>query len=427
MRLPIWTSFVAVAVLLVASSPLTAATLSDIHRDKLPQDEAVQQALDRIMPIEELVDHWSGAWKFSVPKDQVQTEVSMSLSVLQHAAKNAPQNEDLQLAIALLAHYAYNVDVDGVESQMTQALNAAHALAPSDYRSTWFLANSQCQDLEATKGMKTLEELEAEKPWQEFPISFWDDYIACSIVTNVPSHGLRAFDRVKELYPSMVEPRERMKEILDKRTDDPSLDAKYVAKQIWEAKPEESRVQFTAYACGMRFNVQGTDQINLPDVQGGHCTAIVNTGPYKGKKKKMSPSVVVMCYVAKSGETLEDFQKSMSLSRTFEEMQPPVCKWDHCIASKSVQTNVYKDEGDSYVQMEVFERSMPKYPGLLFEEPYLPSSEKDAKQIAYFHADERLLRFPVRLFYVVEMESSTSVVEAGKADYLSFLQSLEVE
>ncbi len=203
--------------------PLSAATLSDIHRDKLPQDEAVQHALDQIAPVEELVDHWSGAWSASIPKDQVQTMLGVSLAALRRASHADPKNEEIFLAIALLDHYSYNVDVDGADEQMREALDAAQKIEPADYRLAWFLAYHQCQDLEAASGMKALEALEAAHPPQSFPISFWDDYIACSIVTNVPSHGLRAFDRIREFYPSMVDPRESMKQMLVSEASHPIL------------------------------------------------------------------------------------------------------------------------------------------------------------------------------------------------------------
>jgi len=408
--------------------PLYAATLSDIHRDKLHQDEAVQQALDRIVPIEDLVNRWNGEWNGPVSKEQVQETVSMGLSVLQRAAISNPKNEEIQLAIALLAHYAYNVDLNDAELQMNHALDTARALNQQDYRTTWFFGYHQCQTLEAAKGMTKLEALEAIMPWKQFPLDYWDDYLACSITSNVPAHGLRAMDHVKELYPSMLEPRLRMKSLLEKRSIASEVTKEYEPKQIWSYDKDGTNIRFTAFACGVGFTVKGTDELNLLDVKQGQCTVVVNTGPYKGNKRSMSPSLMLISRPAKQGESLEDFQKASFRDREFETIAPSLCPAEHCLTATSVKAGGYEKEGDGHLVITVIEREMPQYPGLMLEEPAMPQIDENKKdEIQYFHADERINRFSGKRYYMVVLESSTSVLKSAKADYAAFLKSLIVE
>ncbi len=171
--------------------------------------------------------------------------------------------------------------------------------------------------------------------------------------------------------------------------------------------------------------VKSTDQLQLPDVKAAQCMAIAGTGPYQGKKKKMSPSLMLVIRPANPGETLEEFQKAAFRDRSFEP-SPAACPVEHCLVAKSVKLGAYEKEGDDIVEIAVFERDMPRYPGLSLEEPFMVQPGK-SKEIQYFRPDERITRFAGKLYYAAIMESSTSVLEHAQEDYAAFLKTFVVE
>ncbi|HEY0308793.1 MAG TPA: hypothetical protein VGB94_11585 [Acidobacteriaceae bacterium] len=421
--------FSVIVPLLMASSLLPAASLRDIHRDKLSQDESVQNALDQTKSVEELVIRWTDKWNADIPKSQVQTMMSMGLAALSRAAKASPQNEELLLATALEAHYAYNVDVDGAESQLILALEAAHKLRPDDYRTTWFMAYHQCQTLEADKGMKALEKIEIAQQWQQLPISFWDDYIACTITTNVPSHGLRAFDRMKQIYPRMANARENMRAMLQGRSVASDPKKEYEARQIWSMEPSASdKALFTSFICGMSFVVKQDDSVHLDNAAQGKCVVSVKTGPYHGSGKPISPTILAMSLVAPPNGSLEDFLKAALHGEQSRDISDMLCPAEKCLSAEAIKPKAYGSDGDGDVQAIAFERSMPLYPGLIYEDPAIPSVNKaDTQGMIYLHPDERISRFPGKLYYLIVMDSATSVLDDARRDYSSFLKTFVAE
>jgi hypothetical protein len=317
------------------------------------------------------------------------------------------------------------LDIKGAQKQLDQALKTAANIQPEDYRPRWFTAYHQCDTMIADQGMSTLEAIEQAHPWQQPPASFLDDYVRCSIVTQEPSHGLRAFDRMKQLYPDQANA--ALYEILQKhmRVSDPA--ATYTDKQGWEVEMIGDGARLTSYTCGVSFLTRAENRLQLPDIKNGQCFAVVNTGPYKGNNEQMSPSLMISARPAKAGETLEDFEKATMLDRSFQNVPPVSCPVEHCLGAESVKTGAYGKEGDGYVELIVFERDAPAYPGMALESPTVVEEVAKKESIQYFRPDDRQTRFSGKLFYSVFVEASSSVLEPGKKDYVEFLKYLRVD
>jgi hypothetical protein len=410
-----------IALFLAVTSPIFAATLSDIHRDKLPQDAAVQSSLDEIFPIEELVDHWSGSWNSSIPKEKVQATLGIGISSLQHAALANPKNAEIFLTLALLEHYAYNVDMDGAEDALSRALDSAHVLNADDERTTWFAAYHHCQTLQAAQGMQEFLTLEEAKPWQQQPQGFWDDYLACTISASMPSHGLRAYDRMKQLYPSKAAQRENFHEMLVARSVDSDVTKHYTAKQLWVADGTQAGVKFTSFACGLSFTINPNAPIQFADTDKGACGGFTNTGPYGKQKKSDAPSIFFVSRPAKEGETLEDFKKAFMSNESHKDTTPLACPAEHCLAIEKT------DDKKEYAQIIVFEREQPQYPGLMLEQPYFPAPDDSPKGMVYYHPDERIALFSGKRYFMVGLDSPVSSEAESKIDYEAFVKALLAE
>jgi hypothetical protein len=105
-----------------------------------------------------------------------------------------------------------------------------------------------------------------------------------------------------------------------------------------------------------------------------------------------------------------------------------VCPTSACIGLHGSRAGGYKEAGDAHFFAVVFEREQPQYPGLIFEQPSSqgPASVKSGKA-QYFRRNQRYERFHGKIFYVVLLDTASSVLEKAEADFERVLKSVEVE
>jgi hypothetical protein len=139
-----------------AFSRTVCAQLSEIDPAKLPHDAAVQSAYVQLLPIEHYGQSWTNDWKYDVPKKVVVDQFTTALSQLVTASERSPDNHELQLLTGLVAHFAYNLDVDSSWATAVNSLQKAAASDPKDYRASWFLGMHQCQATDNGPGMTHL-------------------------------------------------------------------------------------------------------------------------------------------------------------------------------------------------------------------------------------------------------------------------------
>jgi hypothetical protein len=145
------------------------AQLRQIDPAKLPQDPRVQSVFTNVRTIEYMAHSWSIKWSYDRPKNQVASLLKSSLGDLRSVEATVPQNEELLLLTGIVAHLAYNVDVDDTYEVAVQSFEKANKLNPADYRPEWFLAAHRCQSDELKTGMAGLLEVEGRVPWKELP------------------------------------------------------------------------------------------------------------------------------------------------------------------------------------------------------------------------------------------------------------------
>jgi hypothetical protein len=132
----------AMLVMSLAALPAEAA-VKDIHAEKLPQDPAIHAAYADVASLEAMARVWSSEWRYPTPKPEVAARLTASLAQFQKSLVSAPDNEELLLLTGLVAHYAYNVDVESAFQVAIECLASAQKLAPRDDRPQWFLGIHQ--------------------------------------------------------------------------------------------------------------------------------------------------------------------------------------------------------------------------------------------------------------------------------------------
>src|SRR5665213_1738825 len=155
--------------------------LAQIDATKLPQTADVQSAYRSTLAVERYAQSWSNQWSYSVPKADVAKTLTASLETLLKANESAEDNHELQLATGLVAHFAYNLDVEAAYKPAVEFLSKASQGDPTDIRGGWFLGIHECQALHVISGMTRLLAVEASA--KSLPSDFWSDYIACLLYT----------------------------------------------------------------------------------------------------------------------------------------------------------------------------------------------------------------------------------------------------
>lgn len=413
------------ASMLMVSGP-ARADLADIHKEKLPQDSAVQKAYADAVSMEDLVRQWSDKWRYETPKSEVASRLKASLGELQKALALAPTNEELVLLTGLVAHYAYNVDVEGSYELAVDSLEKAHKLAPNDYRADWFLGVHQCNANLVKEGMERLLDVEKRLAWEHLPASFWSNYAFCAYVANMPAHLLRADDHLTKLKVPPLRDRDFLLEATRKRYRTPDPTATYSAEEIWQVEQVGGRRVYTNFMFGLAFSSPGDWNPSLLEVKNGQCVVLIKTGPYAGRSGEVIPSILVLARQARPGESLQDFVKTLAPGPSATPMVAPACPAQPCSAYEIVKRGFYGQEGDGHALMTAIEREAPEFPGLLLEEPLALPATKGGN-VTYFRPTGRLDRLQGTLYYMVMLDTADSVLGKAEIDYETFLKGLQTE
>jgi hypothetical protein len=416
------------AVFLI-SSVRAQADIGSIRTQALPQETAVLSALDDARSMEPYSKSFAGEWKYPVSKDDVKKHLERDLSFLQAAGKDHPDNLELLLLTGLVAHYGYNVDVDGSFDAATDALGRAAKLAPSDMRPEWFRGGLLCQTSQPQTGASVFLNIEKEHAWDQLPIAFWNDYMECATVAGLPSHVLRADDHLKAMHAPDTESRDFLVEVARKRFDafDPSK--KYETKQVWSADHAGQDTRLTSTLCGVQLSAHGDWSVDQLGFNNGTCVALFSTGPYKAVKRNLRPSILLLVQRAKDGESLSEWAKKFA-DPEHGKLEPDVemrCPSEPCFAMKADGPGLYGADGSGKARMIAMQREQPLYPGLLLETGWEPPQPGSGEGLQYFRPSQVQARIPGKLNYLLMIDVASSIEEPGMKDFQFFLEHLKVE
>ena len=410
--------------------PLASFALSEvdaIHADRLPQETAVLAALDDVRQLEPYCYSYTPDWRYSIAKEEVATRIGKDLGFLTLALKDYPDNAELLLLTGLAARFAYNLDAPGSYETALNALAKIQKLDPSDVRAPWFHATLLCQTAKPNTGAEEMLSIESSHSWDQLPAAFWDDYMECATVTNMPAHLLRAADHMEKLHAPSSEVRTVITEATRKRYDVFDPKKEYDPKEVWQGVNAAENSEFTSTTCGVRLRARGDWHIERLEVTKGSCVAQFRTGPYKATVNERTPNVLLLVQQPKQNETLQEYSKKFLNDGTFELYTLPHCPAATCIAMKGVQPGMYKEDGDGHGRIVVFERDQPEFPGLIFESPGQLPNAKVKEGMNYYELDQIQQRIPGKLYYLVLLDTAASIEEPAMKDFDFFLENLTVE
>lgn len=407
--------------------PLLRADIAAIDPKALPQETAVLAALDDARQLEPYSRSWTMKWEYPIPKDEVAARLGKDLGFLQLAVKNHPDNAELRLLTGLVAGYAYNVDVEGSHDAAINMLDEAQKLVPGDFRAPWFRATLQCQTRELKAGAEEFLAIESSRAWDALPVAFWRDYANCTTIADLPAHTLRAVDHLEKLHAGDPPDFATLVSLAQHQLVAYDPTKNYKPEEVWHADHTGDDIVLTGTLCGVRLQVHGDWSIGRLDFANGSCVALFVTGPYQATTRTMRPSVMLLVQQPKGDETLEAYAKKFQGHGTFEPFVPTRCPAQSCIAFKGVQPGAYKSEGDGRPKLVFFERGQPEFPGLIFEFPTeLPKPDAKA-DTQFYRPTPSQERIPGKLYYLVTLDTASSIEEPALKDFDFFLQNLTVE
>ncbi len=264
------------------------------------------------------------------------------------------------------------------------------------------------------EGMDGLLAVESSMEWQKLPAGFWDDYIFCAQVSDMPAHILRAIDHLAKLKAPPFAFRNVMIEIAQKRFKTPDLAATYPFNAVWARENTTAGQTFLNPMFGLSVWLNSNWKGGFFDVTQGFILLQVEAGPHKGKAGNVSPGLVVMVRQPKPGETLNDFM--LHAWPHGPEVKPAdvmACPAQTCLAGEAVRPGAYQAAGDGHFFFTAFQRDEPEFPGLMFEtSQQLLDTKKPGLQ--HFEPKDRWHRLPGTLYYLVVLDTAESVLPDAK-------------
>jgi hypothetical protein len=417
-------------LLLGYSIPLLRADVAAVKVSALPQETAVLAALDDVKQVEPYCQFWVAAklWYFDIPRQQVADRLSKDLGFLVAASKAHPENAELTLLTAMVAIYAHNLELEGSYDTAMKMLAGVDKVAAGDLRIAWYRSTLHCQSTEIVEGATGFLAIESGTAREKLPVAFWDDYMECALLANMPQHVLRAASYLEKAHERQSDRGKAYVEIASKRVVpfDPTKD--YEPSAVWLGPDPVNNVEvLTGESFGAQIKVPtqwGKEGFQL---KGDTGTSEFLTGPYKAKKGNLQPSILLLVRQAKPGQTLENFAAGFDRDATFTAFAPVRCPAERCIAEIDVKAGAYHENGDGRGRLVFFERDQPEFPGLTFESPsQLPLKEGRAgpESFAFTPIQQRM---PGRLFYLVVLDTAASIEEPALKDFSFFLENLTVE
>jgi hypothetical protein len=417
------------AFLLSFSTSQALADVAAIHADKLPQETAILAALDDVKQLEPYSQSWTLKWQYPIAKEEVATRLGKDMGFLTLALKNHPDNAELLLLTGLAARYAYNLDIEGSQKTALNVLDQAQKLDPSDVRAPWFRATLTCQTTEPKAGADEFLSIEASHDWEMLPIAFWDEYIDCAVLTNMPAHALRAANHLEKLHAPDSKMRTALVDIARKRFDAFDPKKEYDPKEVWiGTRIGSDDVELTSTSCGMQLRVHGDWSIKNIALDNSRCLAWFKTGLYQAVTQKLYPTVLVIVRQSNNNETLQDFVNQHNHKEyNYKPFTPARCPAASCIALAADQAGMYGENGNGRAHMVAFERGEPAFPGLIFEAPLELPKSSGGEQVQYYSPNQIQQRIPGKLYYLVLLDVAASIEEPAMKDFDFFLENLTVE
>jgi len=400
--IPTKTSFILLVLVFVYFH--ASASITEISIAKISNEEKYINAFREIVKNLGYYNHWSPEWTH--PKSKADFLKTLQQSYRLFAALDQ-KNAELALLLGDIAHYQYNLDNQDSFEIAIKHYTSAQQLAPSDYRSYWFLGNHFALSNIPSKAIANFLIAQQINPSSK-SISFWSEFAFASAIANMPSHCVYAVDQVKlaggdvnNLEQTIGATSRARFEAINKLQD-------HQKTEIWTSQKED-QINFTSRPLGIKILVDSTWNLNIYNYTKRQGVFIINPPAIEHKKgKAIGYTVAIIMKTANDGDRLEDYIKTFVAKYQEVKTINFSNRYDKMISYEIKDKKMYADIGGAHLYVIGIERDKPKYPGMLLENAIdLPKTK--ASGINYYTAGKVKDRFEGRIFYAIMLDSCEDI------------------
>jgi hypothetical protein len=404
-----------------------AGHLEQINVRTLPQDENITNNLLKMKALEPYVEYWVYEWNFKIGKDKVINEINALYSEIAGYLKNDSLNGELFLYSGLIAHYAYNLDLQEYWELAEAHLLKARELMKGDFRPDWFLGLHYIQSDHIKEGMNVFLNITKERDIENG--LFWEDYAMSSYFSQMFQNTLMGLDKAKEILGEDSDYEKLFGKKIRKKISVPGKKSKIEIRKLWNLSKSDSLINFVSFPLGYRISIPLHWKVRPFPYQKRAAGLYVEIEPIKGIHGDMLPTMTVSAHVAGKKENIEDFIKNamnaMKFDVSFEKYN---CNLGLNESSYiGINSVLYPEEGGARIILVYFERNEPEYKGIRLERPREFSNTSEGANFYSLNADKIFSRFNGKLFYVIVLECSESIFEKSLAEFNRALKSFIVE
>lgn len=386
------------------------ANVNYINIDKISNDSTFINAFSYVKNNKQYYDHWTIDWNYMIRKQEL---INNLRDIYKTFSDISTKNIELYLLLGDISHYLYNLEDSNYYDEAIKNYNEATKMNPKDYRCYWFLGYHLALSNHLPEAFEYFNKAQNMLPIDE-PADFWNDYAWLTGVTNMPSHCMFAMDKVKSIlgYEGTFE--SQFGQSIRDRIEPVDKNKTYKSQDIWVAL-EGEQVTFLSRPLGIKITIDSTWDLSIYDYENQHNFFIINPPPLKNKNGKViNYTVGIFMKVSNEDDALEDFLNTFIAPNQTKKKTSFSKKYENIIAFELFDKTSYEDIGGAHLYLVGIERSSPKYPGLLLENPInLP--DENSGQIKYYTASNSMDRFNNKIFYVFLLDSCEDIHEQSLA------------
>jgi len=380
------------------------ASITEINIAKISNEEKYITAFREIVKNLSYYNHWSPEWPHQKSKADFLKDLQNSYRLF---AALDQKNAELALLLGDIAHYQYNLDNQESFEIAIKHYTSAQQLAPSDYRSFWFLGNHFALSNVPGKAISNFFTAQQLNPSTK-SIQFWSEFAFAATLANMPSHCIYALDQVKLAGGNMVNLEKTLGATSRARFETINKLENHLKTEVWTSQKEDY-INFTSRPLGIKILVDSTWNLSIYDYNKRQGVFIINPPKIENKKgKAIGYTVAIIMKTANDGDRLEDYIKNFVAK--YQEVKPINFsnRYDKMISYEIKDQKIYADIGGAHLYAIGIERERPKYPGMLLENAVnLPKATNAG--VNYYTAGKVKDRFDGKIFYAIMLDSCEDI------------------
>lgn len=391
---------------LTLSTVQVFANVDYIDISKISSNSKYVTAFNFIKDNKQYYDHWISEWNYDKPKQDL---INQLRGYYNDFSTLTEKNAETYLLLGDIAHYLYNMEDDDYYSIAVENYKEAIKINPEDYRAYWFLAYHYALSTFQVSAIDEFKKAEKLLPSSQ-PADFWNDYAWASSIASMPSHCIYAMDKVKSISGKEDSFQRQFRESIYKQITPVDKKQFYDKKDIWRVS-EGDKKAFTSRPLGIKILIDSTWNLSVSDYKDNKAVFIIVPPTLTDKGgKEIGYTILIIMKTANDNDKLDDFT-NIFVSKYLDKKKINFSdKYDKMVAYEIIDKTIYQDIGGGHSYMIGIERSEPKYPGLLLEDPVeLPKGDSDG--IMYYTASESKDRFKGKIFYLIFLDSCENINE----------------